>query len=105
MVGGLDADDLPSNLLVALLDEPDELELGLGGADDEDFFRVGEVCSDLVEERVILGDAPMELGVAARLVRPVEVMGHVELGALDVVRVDVKDLGFLVVQPDDRVSD
>ena len=67
MVGGLDADDLPGNVLVMLLHERDELELGAGGADDEDLFRADEVGGDLVEERVILGDAPMDLGVLAVL--------------------------------------
>jgi hypothetical protein len=54
---------------------------------------------------VILGDAPVELGVAARLVRVVEVVDEVELGALEGLRAEMKDPGFLVVQPDGDVRD
>ena len=102
MIRGLDADDSRFEIPVVFVQVAEELELGEGRPDDQHGIGALDGSRDLLEE------TPRILGIAFPVLRAqralVQMMLRRQHGRLlRAVGMEVKDPGFLVVDPGDGV--
>ena len=82
------------------MDVLDQFELGLAGADNQDFLGAGEGFHDLMVVLLVFGLAAAADGAALAVQVALPAWpGHHRF--FNVVRADVHDVGFVVVEPDD----
>src|SRR5258708_2528467 len=102
MIDGLDSDDFALERPVVLVHVPEELELRSGRSNDENRIGLIEESCDLMEEPLrVIGALSDPFGAFRMLVDVV--LGGLDRGFFDPIRVDVEYPGFLVVDPDGGV--
>jgi len=103
MVGRLDADDLRREGVIVLLEMAEEVELGLGGTNQEQLPMTGERSRDLPKVAVlvvgVVPDAQIDFVGVTVEVRA----GRIDDRLADLVVVDLEDPSFFVIDPDDCV--
>ena len=102
MVDGLDTDHPVHDFVIVRMDMLDQLELGVPGADDQDFRSAAHGFHDFMVVLLVFGLAAAadRAALALQVTRRIGRMDH---RFLDVVRADVHDAGFVVIEPDDGV--
>ncbi len=103
MVDGFDARHAHGKIGLVRRQMFRQLVLGAGRPDDQDRARPGESLGDVIEE--ILVDRRMaaadRVGLGVQMHHPVVGMDH---GTVDLVGIEVKDLRFVMIDPDDGVK-
>lgn len=99
VVERLDADDLRGERGIVLVDMLEEVELPRRRADDEDLLRSGQRGRDVVEEGLAVRDAALAFLFARHVL-----VRSLDLFDVEALRHDVKNLGFLVIDPDSGVA-
>jgi len=102
VIHGFDTDHPFHDIVVVRMDMLDQFELGLPGADNQDFRGAAQGFHDLVIVVLVFGltaaadRAALALQVAGRA-------GRLDHRFLDIIRADVHDACFVMVEPDDGV--
>src|SRR4030065_985350 len=102
VIHGFDTNHPFHDIVVVRMDMLDQFELGLPGPDNQDFRGAAQGIHDLVIVVLVFGlttaadRAPLALQVAGRV-------GRLDHRFLNVIRADVHDACFVVVEPDDRM--
>ncbi len=102
MVYGFDADHLGRHVMVMGMDVLDQLQLGLRRPHHQNFFSAGQGRGDTVVVIGLFWGAPAA-GFARQGMQFLVGLLRVDDGLFDIVTADVHDMGFRVVDPDDRV--
>ena len=81
----------------------DQVELGVGRTDDQDFLRafqrLGYGVVEVLVFRAAAGAYGAALVIAAFVVQLVMTLGGTQDGRFDIIRADVHDVGFGVIDP------
>ena len=103
MVGRFDPDDLRREGVIVLLEMAEEVELGLGGTNQEQLPMTGESSRDLPKVSVlvvgVVPDAQIDFVGVTVDVRA----GRIDDRLADLGIVDLEDPSFFLIDPDDGV--
>jgi hypothetical protein len=102
VIDGFDPDDFWAERVIVLVNVFQKFELGRGRPDDEHLITAFERACHFMEEVLRF------LGVIVCAFRPprvlvVDVMGREDHVFVDLVRVNLEDVGFFVIDPDGNV--
>ena len=94
--------DFVDDIVVVCMDMLDQFELGMAGADDQDFRGAFQGFHDVMIEMLIFG-LTATADRASLMMQLVRRIGRLNQRFFNIIGADVHDMGFFMIKPDDCV--